>query len=155
VRLVRSSDTRDAFVEARPGRKKISRNLLHAISPHSSRPHPPRVFIIFQHRLRAVTFRFCSLHVELQLLADRQVVFRGCRRIITLATRLAVLYKQIYSPLHGPQGRTPRVWKTTPYHPAARKAIRFIHPIYYRHHRCDQFSDLLQSVSFQSLPRAV
>jgi hypothetical protein len=36
VHRVRSSDTRDdAFVEARPGRKKISRNLLHAISPHS------------------------------------------------------------------------------------------------------------------------
>jgi len=49
---------------------------------------------------------------------------RGCCRI-KLATRLRVLYKQIYSPLHGPRGRTPRLWKTTPHHPAPRKAIAF------------------------------
>lgn len=102
-----SSETRDdAFVEAR------STHLLHAISPHVQTSFSSRVCLfIAQYQLQAVKSRFCPLHVELQLVAHRQGCVRGCRRIITLGTPLAVLYKQIYSQLHAPRGRTPRVCK--------------------------------------------
>lgn len=89
-----------------------ARHLLHAISPHIQASFSSRVCLSSaQYQCQAVTFRFCSLHVEFQLVADRQSCVRGCRRIITLGTPLAVLYKQIYSPLHGPRGGTPRVCK--------------------------------------------
>lgn len=140
-RVRQASDTRDAFVEARPGRKKISSKLI-------TRPYPltpgsillaclllsnPSCLSIQQASTssRDIQVLFASRRIAAALLTDRhrtQVVVRGCYRIIALATRLAVLYKQIYSPLHGPRGRTPRVWKTTPYHPAARKAIQLHSP---------------------------
>jgi hypothetical protein len=71
---VRSSDTRDnAFVEARPGRKKISRNLLHAISPHSPG------FILLACPSSSIDFEprhsgFVRFTSNCKLLADRQGV---------------------------------------------------------------------------------
>jgi hypothetical protein len=139
---VRSSDTRDAFVEPRPGSKKISRKLITRqipSSPASSRPPPsPRVSISAhpasstRHRLRAATFGFRSLHVELQLLADRQVVSgvvaesSRCR----LGWQFYINKSTVHYTAHEAEPRGSG--KPTPYHPATRQTIRCIHPIYYR-----------------------
>jgi hypothetical protein len=127
---VRSSDTRDAFVEPRPGRKKISRKLITRqipSSPASSRPPPsPRVSIIAhpasstRHRLRAATFGFRSLHVELQLLADRQVV----SGVVAESSRCRLgwqFYINKSTARYTAHEAEPRgSGKPTPYHPATR-----------------------------------
>jgi hypothetical protein len=107
-----ASDTRDAFVEPRPGSKKISRKLIIPLSPASRPPSSSRVpSSSIPHPASTsscdiVRVSFASRQIAAPCRPPGRV--RSRCRIITLPTRLAVLYKQIY----GPRGRTPRVWKT-------------------------------------------
>jgi hypothetical protein len=151
---VRSSDTRDnAFVEARPGRKKISRNLLHAISPHSPG------FILLACPSSSIDFEprhsgFVRFTSNCKLLADRQ----GVSGVVAESSRSRPGW-QFYinkSTAHYTANEAEPRGCEKPRHIIRQhgKPFNCIHPIYYRH-RCDQFSDLLQNVSFQSLPRAV
>jgi hypothetical protein len=145
VQFERHATTRSLRLEA---------DTYYTLYPQTSKLHSPRALSVH----RPVSTSSCDIQVSVRFTLNRSwlLTAKVASRVVAESSRSGPrwqFYKQIYSPLHDPRGRNPAGLQSTSYHLAVRKAIRYIDPIYFRHHRCDQFLDLLQHVSFQSLPR--